>query len=96
MNNIYWDSLDRQALSVIRLMLAHNITFNVIKEKTTAGLINALPNMYKKPFVIKRVYLMQCLFYLKMGEEAYVVDHVTKFNVAFSQLSLVKIDLMMR
>lgn len=37
-----WNSLDRQELDVIWLMLAHNITVNIVKEKTTVGLMNAL------------------------------------------------------
>jgi len=41
-----WNLLDRQALGMIRLTLAKNIAFNIINEKTTAGLMNALSDMY--------------------------------------------------
>nr|GEX69386.1 retrovirus-related Pol polyprotein from transposon TNT 1-94 [Tanacetum cinerariifolium] len=40
---------DWTLLSVVRLSLAKNIAFNVVNEKTTFGLLKALPNMYKKP-----------------------------------------------
>ena len=33
-----WDLLDRQALGVVRLTLARNVAFNIVKEKTTADL----------------------------------------------------------
>ena len=43
-----WDLLDRQALGVVRLTLARNITSNIVNEKTTVGLMRALSNMYEK------------------------------------------------
>lgn len=33
-----WDELDDRALSVIRLCLADNVLFNIVSEKTVAGL----------------------------------------------------------
>jgi hypothetical protein len=44
-----WQLLDRQALGAVRLTLAKNVAYNVMKEKTTYGLITALSNMYEKP-----------------------------------------------
>lgn len=46
--------LDRQSLGLIRLELARNVAFNIANEKTTADLMRALSNMYKKPACIKR------------------------------------------
>ena len=37
-----WNLLDRQALGVIRLTLAKKVAFNIVNEKTTAGLMKAL------------------------------------------------------
>ena len=42
-----WNLLDRQALGVIRLTLSRNVAFNIVKEKTTAGLMAALSSMYE-------------------------------------------------
>ena len=42
-----WDLLDRQALGMVRLTLARNVAFNIVKEKTTADLMKALSNMYR-------------------------------------------------
>ena len=45
-------------LRVDRLMLSKNVTFNIIKEKTTSDLLKALSNMYEKPSSMNKVYLM--------------------------------------
>ena len=44
-----WKLKDCQALGLIRLTLSRNVAFNIVKEKTTSGLLKALSNMYKKP-----------------------------------------------
>ena len=62
-----WKLLDRQALGMIRLTLAKNVAFNIINEKTTTGLMNALSDMYEKSSAANKVYLMRWLFNLKMG-----------------------------
>ena len=56
-----WKLKDRQALGLIRLTLSRNVTFNIIKEKTTSGLLKTLSNMYEKPSVMNKVYLMRRL-----------------------------------
>ncbi|KAL8102662.1 hypothetical protein AgCh_027259 [Apium graveolens] len=43
-----WKLLDRQALEVVRLTLAKNVAYNIVKETTSYGLIKTLSNMYKK------------------------------------------------
>ena len=37
-----WILKDRQALGLIRLTLSRNVAFNIVKEKTTSGLLKAL------------------------------------------------------
>ncbi|KAG5028948.1 hypothetical protein JHK82_012546 [Glycine max] len=51
-----WNLLDRQALGVIILTLAKNIAFNIVNEKTTAGLMKVLSDMYEKPSAANNVY----------------------------------------
>lgn len=65
-----WALLDRQALGVIRLTLSRNVAFNIAKEKTTAGLMQALSSMYKKPSASNKVHLMRRLLNLRMTEGA--------------------------
>ncbi|KHN06020.1 Retrovirus-related Pol polyprotein from transposon TNT 1-94, partial [Glycine soja] len=50
-----WNLLDRQALGVIILTLAKNIAFNIVNEKTTAGLMKVLSDMYEKPSAANNV-----------------------------------------
>ena len=62
-----WKLKDRQALELIRLTLSRNVAFNIVKEKTTSGLLKALSNMYEKPSSMNKVYLMRRLFNLQMS-----------------------------
>ena len=87
-----WGLLYRQALRVVHMTLAKNVTFNIMNEKTMAGLMEVLSNMYEKPSVLNKVYLMRRLFNLKMAECASVADHINEFNVITTQLSYIKID----
>jgi len=86
-----WNLLDRQALGVIRLTLAKNIAFDIRNEKTIAGLMKVLSNMYEKPSAANKVYLMRRLFNLKMGEGIFVTDHINEFNTILAQLESVQI-----
>ena len=76
-----WNILNRQVLGVIRLTLSKNVSYNVVKEKTTVGMMKALAKMYEKPSANKKVYLMKKLFNLKMSESVTVVEHLNSFNI---------------
>ena len=86
-----WKLLDRQALGVVRLTLAKNVAYNIIKETTTHGLIKALSNMYEKPSASNKVYLIRLLFATRLKEGDCVTDHVNEFNSILSRLSSVDI-----
>ncbi|GKB57971.1 retrovirus-related pol polyprotein from transposon TNT 1-94 [Tanacetum coccineum] len=77
--------LDRQALGAVRLSLAKNVAYNVVNEKTTYGLFQALSNMYEKPSASNKVFLIRQLVNTKMKEGASVADHVNKFNSILSR-----------
>ncbi|KAL5548685.1 hypothetical protein UlMin_003916 [Ulmus minor] len=87
-----WALLDRQALEVILLTLSRNVAFNIAKENTTAGLMTALSNMYKKPSASNKVHLMRRLFNLRMAEGASVAQHINELNTITTQLSSVDIE----
>jgi hypothetical protein len=74
-----WEILDRKALGTIQLSLAASVTFNISKEKTTKGLINALAKLYEKPSASNKVFLMKRLFNMKMSEGGSVADHLNEF-----------------
>ena len=87
-----WNLKDRQALGLIRLTLSRNMVFNIVKEKTTSGLLKALSNMYEKPLAMNKVYLMRILFNLQMSANGSVSDHINEINMIVSLLNSVNID----
>jgi hypothetical protein len=87
-----WEILDRKALGMIRLSLAASVAFNILKEKTTKDLMDALAKLYEKPLASNKVFLMKRLFNMKMSEGGSVADHLNEFNTVTNQLSSVKVD----
>ena len=92
MNDSEWALLDRKALAVIRLLLSKSIAHNVVKEKTTTGLMAALSSMYEKSSANNKVHLMKKLFKPKMAEGTSMAHHLNEFNTITNQLSSVEID----
>jgi hypothetical protein len=87
-----WEILDRKVLGMIQMSLAASVAFNISKEKTMKGLIDALAKLYEKPSASNKVFLMKRLFNMKMSEGGSVVDHLNEFNTVTNQLSSVKVD----
>jgi hypothetical protein len=87
-----WEILDRKALGMIRLSLVASVAFNISKEKTTKGLMNALAKLYEKPSASNKVFLMKILFNMKMSKGGSIVDHLNYFIIVTNQLSSVKVD----
>ena len=79
-----WEVLDRNALGTIRLFLASLVAFNILKEKTTEGVMSALSKLYEKPSASNKVFLMKRLFNMKMSEGGSVADHLNEFNTLTS------------
>ena len=52
-----WDVLDRKALGTIRLILEASVAFNILKEKTTKGWMDALAKLYEKPSASNKVFI---------------------------------------
>ncbi|GKC23072.1 hypothetical protein Tco_1025222 [Tanacetum coccineum] len=73
-------------MGVVRLSLAKNLAFNIVNEKTTLGLLKAMSNMYEKPSVSNKVFLIRQLVNTKMTDGAAVADHVNEFNSVISKL----------
>jgi hypothetical protein len=87
-----WEILDRKALGTIQLSLTALVAFNISKEKTTKGLMDALAKLYEKPSASNKVFLMKRLFNMKMSEGGSVADHLNEFNTVTYQLSSLKVD----
>ena len=90
-NDDEWGLLDRKALRAMRLCLSSSVAFNISKETSKKGVMDALKNMYEKPSTSNKVHLIKKLFNLKMNEGGNIQDHVNNFNSVKSQLDLVKI-----
>ena len=87
-----WEIIDRKALGMIRLSLAASVAFNISKEKTTKGLMDALAKLYEKPSASNKVFLMKWLFNMKMSEGGFIANHLNEFNTVTNQISYVKVD----
>ena len=55
-------------------------------------LMETLKRLYEKPFTLNKVFLMKCLFNMKMAEGGSVVDHLNEFNTITSKLSSMGIN----
>ena len=60
------DILDRKELGTIQLCLAYSVTFNITNVKTMEELMETLAKLYEKPPASNKVFLMKCLFNMKM------------------------------
>ncbi|VFQ69302.1 unnamed protein product [Cuscuta campestris] len=78
-------------MSVIRLLLTKNVAFNILKEKTAVGIMDALSNMYEKPSVANKVFLIRELVNTKMKEGTSVTEHINKLNSILTRLASVGI-----
>jgi hypothetical protein len=68
------------------------MAFNISKEKTTKEMMDALSNLYEKPLMSNKVFLMKILFNMNMSKGGSVADHLNEFNTVTNQLSYVKVD----
>ena len=64
-----WEVLDIKELETIQPFLAS-------KEKTMEGVMNALSRIYEKPSASNKVFLMKCLFNMKMLKGGSITDHL--------------------
>ena len=56
------------------------MAFNITKDKTTKELMETLAKLYEKPSTSNKVFLMKCLFNMKMVEGGSIIDHLNEFN----------------
>ena len=80
MKNEEWEILDRKALGSIWLCLEPSVTFNITKEKMIEELMETLAKLYEKPSASNKVFLIKCLFSMKMVEGGSIADHLNEFN----------------
>ena len=73
------------------MSLAKSVAHNILKEKTTVGLMEALAKMYEQPSAANKVHLVKTLFNLKMAEGRSFTMHLSEFNTIVDQLISVDI-----
>ena len=66
--------------------------FQYFEIKKIEGVMSALGKLYEKPSASKKVFLMKCLFNMKLSEGGSIADHLNEFNTLTSQLSYVKVN----
>ncbi|VFQ66942.1 unnamed protein product [Cuscuta campestris] len=81
-----WAGLDWKAVSVICLSLTKNVAFNILKEKTAKGIMEALSNMYEKPSAANKVFLIRELVNTRMKNGTSVTEHINKLNSILARL----------
>ncbi|KAD4179733.1 hypothetical protein E3N88_28324 [Mikania micrantha] len=86
MDQADWELKDKKARAVITLALAKSVAFNIMKETTASGMMNALSNMYEKPSTANKVFLIRELVNTKMMEGASVTSHINNLNSILSRL----------
>ena len=82
MTNAKWDIIDRRALVTIWLCMGMFATFKIPKEMTTKGLMKALVKLYEKPSTSNKIFLMKCLFNMKMLEGGFIADNLNEFKMS--------------
>ncbi|KAL4554254.1 hypothetical protein LXL04_039612 [Taraxacum kok-saghyz] len=91
MTQTEWETLDKKAKTFIRLALSKDVAFNILKETSAKGIMEALSNMYEKPSAANKVFLIRELVNTRMREGNSVTVHINNFNSILSRLGSVRI-----
>ncbi|VFQ59821.1 unnamed protein product [Cuscuta campestris] len=81
-----WSKIQRRAINTIRLALAPEIKFSVLKETTPKALWDKLESIYASKSLTNRLCLKMELYSLKMEEGGNLHDHINMFNQLVCQL----------
>jgi len=68
------------------------VAFDISTKTTTKGLMIALAKIYEKPSASNKVFLMKCLFNMKMSEGGSIVDRLNESNTITSQFIFVGLN----
>nr|GEV15793.1 retrovirus-related Pol polyprotein from transposon TNT 1-94 [Tanacetum cinerariifolium] len=87
MKDDVWKMMQKKASSTIRLALALEIKYSVLKEKTPKDIWDKLTNIYASKSLTHRLFLKMELYSLKLKEESNMHDHINSFNQLVCQLA---------
>ena len=83
--------MDERALSSIHLCLADDVLFNIVSEKTVAGLWTKLETLYMTKSLTNRILLKRQLYSFRMKEGTTITDHLNTFNTLVVQLESIEV-----
>nr|KYP36341.1 Retrovirus-related Pol polyprotein from transposon TNT 1-94 [Cajanus cajan]KYP52429.1 Retrovirus-related Pol polyprotein from transposon TNT 1-94 [Cajanus cajan] len=86
MKDSEWSTIQKKAVSTIRLALAPQIKVTVLKETSPRKLWNLLEGKFASTTLTNRLMMKMDLYSLKMEDEGNVFDHINKFNELVSRL----------
>ena len=81
-----WSTMQKKAVSTIRLALAPQIKITVVKETSPKKLWDILESKYASMTLTNRLMMKMDLYSLKMEEGGNIIDHSNKFNELVSRL----------
>lgn len=81
-----WSTIQKKAVSTIRLALAPQIKVTVLKETSPKKLWDTLESKFASKTLTNRLMMKMDLYSLKMEEGGNVTDHINKFNEMVSRL----------
>lgn len=81
-----------KARSTIILSVENHILRKIVKEKTAAGMLRILDNLFMAKSLPNRIYLKQRLYSYKMSESISIEENVNDFFKLISDLENVKVS----
>ncbi|KAG9446276.1 hypothetical protein H6P81_012404 [Aristolochia fimbriata] len=86
MDNDTWEEMEMKAVSLIRLCLAEEVAYNVIKETSAPSLWLKLEKMYMTKSLSNKLYLKNQLYNARMAKGANLLHYINRFNNIVTQL----------
>ncbi|VFQ64552.1 unnamed protein product [Cuscuta campestris] len=81
-----WSTIQKKAVSTIRLALPPQIKVTVLKETSPKKLWETLESKFASKTLTNRLMMRMDLYSLKMEEGGSIIDHINKFNELVSRL----------
>ncbi|VFQ86447.1 unnamed protein product [Cuscuta campestris] len=81
-----WSTIQKKAVSTIRLALSPQIKVTVLKETSPKKLWETLESKFASKTLTNRLMMRMDLYSLKMEDGGSVIDHINKFNEQVSRL----------
>jgi hypothetical protein len=88
-----WEKLQIRERSTIQLCLANLVLLNVLGEDSAKKLWDKLGSLYLSKSLVNKLFLINKLYLLRMGDGISVTEHLNAFNTIISYLSYVDIKI---